>query len=161
MKEKEIKIKYQEFNSFAELEKEDKNLIEKAKVSVLKAYAPYSHFKVGAAVLLENGETVCSNNQENAAYPSGMCAERVAIYYASSKFPDVPVKAIAITANYNEKDYDKLISPCGNCRQALLEYEQKQGKPIKVILSAAEEKTVIINSIEDLLPLSFGSKNLE
>jgi len=141
-------------SSYQELSMEEKSLIEAAKLSAMNAYAPYSLFKVGAAVLLENDEVITGNNQENIAYPSGLCAERVAVFYANAIFHDVKIKTIAIAAFFNG-DYVEQISPCGSCRQALQEIESKQKHPIRILLYGKNE-TYIIDSIKDLMPLSFS-----
>ena len=139
----------------------DKNLIRIAKNSLKSAYAPYSGFLVGASVLLENGEVVAGNNQENVAYPSGLCAERVAIFYASSEFPNAKIKTIAITAISKKFEIKDVISPCGACRQVISEYEVKQNENIRVLLHQANDTVIIINSISDLLPFMFISKELK
>ena len=151
---KEIKISINEYNSIDELNNEDKVLINSAKLAADRAYSPYSKFSVGAAVLLANGEIIQGNNQENAAYPSGLCAERVALFYANSKYPDVAVKAIAITAKKNNKFNSSPVPPCGSCRQVMLETETRFKTPIKIILFG-ENKIQIINKVSDLLPLDF------
>jgi cytidine deaminase len=138
----------------------EKKLIAAAKHATEKSYAPYSNFKVGAALLLENGEIITGNNQENAAYPSGLCAERVAIFYANSKYPDQKVVAIAIAAWTNNIFTDNAITPCGACRQALLETENRFGSPMRILMYS-EEAVYIVNSIKDLLPLSFGDEQLK
>jgi cytidine deaminase len=143
------------------LNDEERNLIELSRKSLESAYAPYSGFLVGAAVLLENDEIITGNNQENVAYPSGLCAERVAIYYAGSKFPNTKVKTIAITASSKKFEIKDVISPCGACRQAIAEYEEKQDSPIRIILKQAENKVLIVTSISDLLPFMFKSKGLK
>ena len=112
---------------------------------------------VGAAVLLDNGEIIHGSNQENAAYPSGLCAERVALFYASSRYPNVAIKAIAINSTVNGKENHDPVYPCGDCRQVLLEWENRFGKPIKVIMGSAS-KTHVVHSIKDLLPLCFVLK---
>lgn len=140
--------------SMQELSENDRILVEKAREAALRAYAPYSKFNVGAAVQLSNGEIVTGANQENAAFPSGTCAERSAIFYAHSQYPDAAVKAIAITA-YQDGDYVvNPCAPCGACRQAILEYETLAGAPIRVILAGRHE-VYIINGIAALLPLCF------
>ena len=153
MKEFKIIAKIR-ISSYEELNAEEKNLIDVAKDSSLNAYAPYSQFKVGAAILLENNEIVVGNNQENIAYPSGLCAERVAAFHANAVFPDVKLRTIAIAAFFNE-DYVEQISPCGSCRQALQEIENKQKYPIRILLYGKKE-IYIIDSIKDLMPLSFS-----
>lgn len=136
-----------------------KELLEKAKLSALKAYAPYSTYHVGAAVLLEDGTIVTGNNQENAAYPSGLCAERTALFYANATYPDLAVRAIAIAA-YNKGDYSKdVCTPCGSCRQVLVEVENRYDKPVEIIMYG-KGQIYEVDSIRDLLPLSFGKESL-
>jgi len=154
MKKVEIKTVISEYDSLDELSNEDQNLIQKANQSALKAYAPYSKFNVGAAVLLEDGQIIMGNNQENAAYPSGLCAERVAMFYANSQFPELAVKAIAVCVFYNQKFIEAPAPPCGACRQVLLETEARFKKPIKVIL-AGSKRIQIIDSARELLPINF------
>jgi cytidine deaminase len=132
-------------------------LLKKAKEAALNAYSPYSHFKVGAAIMLNNGAVVTGSNQENAAYPSGLCAERTAAFYASSQYPQVPFTRIAITAINPEQELSQPVSPCGNCRQALLEYEQKFNQNIEVILAGQTGEIFVIPNIKNLLPCSFGA----
>jgi cytidine deaminase len=139
-----------------ELNKDEQLLNLKAKEASKKAYAPYSNFHVGAAILLSNNEIVSGNNQENSAYPSGLCAERVAVFYAGSLHPDCEIKCISIYC-----DTDRPISPCGACRQALIEYEQKQKNKIKVILCSKENKVITSESISAFLPLQFDSSFLK
>jgi len=148
------------YNSFSELETEDKALVNKAKEAVANSYAPYSHFHVGAAILLENGIVVTGNNQENAAYPSGMCAERVAIWNASSQYPNTLIKKIAITVKSENKIVDKPVAPCGACRQTLLEYEVNQKEPIEVFFMGEVGTIVKAKSLQDLLPFSFDESFL-
>jgi cytidine deaminase len=127
---------------------------------VKTAHAPYSEFHVGAAVLLENGKIVTGNNQENAAYPSGLCAERVAIFYASAQYPNSAVKAIAVTVKSKNMVVSEPLSPCGACRQVIAEYENKSEKPIRIIMSGEKGPIYIAKSIESLLPLMFSKKYL-
>ncbi|MFV0392629.1 MAG: cytidine deaminase [Paludibacteraceae bacterium] len=135
-------------------------LIEEAKSQTKSAYAVYSKFHVGAAVLLENGEIIGGNNQENAAYPSGLCAERTAIFYANSQYPDVPVRAIAIAAFTDGAFLSEPITPCGACRQVLLETENRYGKEIKIVLYGTK-KTLLLENVRQLLPFSFGKENMK
>lgn len=160
MIKREIKSIVVDYNSPAELNDELQNLIQKAKDAAKKAYAPYSEFKVGAAVLLENNEIIEGNNQENAAYPSGLCAERVAIFYANSKYPNIKIKAIAITASTKEGFIKEPIPPCGSCLQVMLESEQRADKPIQVILFGTNKITVAEN-IKQFLPIFFNSRMLK
>lgn len=129
------------------------DLVDAAKASTARAHAPYSKFHVGAAIRMDNGETVCGANQENAAFSSGTCAERSACFYAASQYPGVPMRQIAIAAWTGGAFQKKPISPCGSCRQALLEYEAMYG-PIEVILYG-DDAVYVLPSIRSLLPLSF------
>lgn len=124
------------------------------------AYAPYSEFAVGAAILLENGEIITGSNQENASYPSGLCAERTAIYYAGAKYPKEVIKAIATSAKSLKKPTLHPIPPCGACRQAISEYEIKQQSPIALYFMGEKGEVVKSDSLENLLPLLFTPKYL-
>lgn len=146
---------------FSSLNSEEKDLVNRAKNSLEAAYAPYSGFLVGATVLLGNGEIISGNNQENVAYPSGLCAERVAIFYAGAKFPNVKIKTIAITAVSKKFEIKDVISPCGACRQAIAEYEVKQENDIRILLHNPDDSILIVNSVSDLLPFMFKSKGLK
>jgi cytidine deaminase len=142
--------------NYEELSSEEKNIVDHAKEATFRAYAPYSGFRVGAAALLENGKIITGNNQENVAFPSGLCAERTTLFYAHSQYPDEAVRALAIAA-YTEGDFlDRPISPCGACRQVMLETEMRFNHPVKVILYGKKE-IFIVENIKDLLPLAFNS----
>jgi len=142
--------------SYNELILEEKNLIDCAKEACSRAYAPYSQFQVGAAALLANGKIVTGSNQENAAFPSGLCAERTTLFYANSQYPEQAVKSLAIAA-YTQGDFvDKPISPCGACRQVILETEMRYQNPIRIFLYGKSE-IYIIEGIKDLLPLAFDT----
>lgn len=158
MIEKEIKTKVLVY-TYDELKPEYKLLIEKAKEQVKKAYAPYSEFQVGAAIELENGNVFAGSNQENSAYPSGLCAERVAMFYANAQCPDVPVKTLAIAAHTKGEFLADPITPCGACRQALLESETRFDKEITILLYGTD-KTYEIVSVKQLLPLCFEKNSL-
>ncbi|MDX1768144.1 cytidine deaminase [Arenibacter troitsensis] len=149
------------YESVDELEQEDQVLLREAVKARQNAYSPYSKFNVGAAVLLDNDEIVIGNNQENASYPSGLCAERVAIYYASAKFPGVGVKAIAISATSKNFVVNKPAAPCGNCRQSISEYEIRQMRPISILMSGETGEILKCNSVADILPLAFNATFLE
>ena len=149
-----ININVHRYTKIDELPENDRKLVEKAKEVVNFAYAPYSKFRVGAAILLENGEIITGTNQENAAYPSGLCAERVAMFYANAKFPDVPVKAIAICAFHNGKFTKKITPPCGSCRQVMIETEVRFKTPIKVIMYG-EDEILTVDDVKSLLPIAF------
>ena len=133
---------------------DDRQLCDTAVRAAMRAYAPYSHFHVGAAVSLIDGTIVEGNNQENIAYPSGLCAERVALFSAGASYPEKPVTAIAIVAIKNGEVQDT-IAPCGGCRQVMLETEQRYENPVRILLCGKED-TIIIQSAKDLLPLSFS-----
>ncbi len=147
---------FDEFGSENELKAEEQNLPELARKAALDAYAPYSNFHVGAAVLLENGEVITGSNQENAAFPSGLCAERVALFYASAHYPDVPVKAIAVAAVKNHQPVEVPVPPCGSCRQVFIEWEKRFEKPLAVIM-AGTKKIIRTEKAAYLLPFSFQS----
>ncbi len=144
-----------------DLAPEEKKLLSHARLAVTRAYAPYSNFYVGAAVLLENGKIIEGNNQENAAYPSGLCAERVALFSASSEFPTVSVKSIAVTCKVATIEITEPVTPCGACRQVIAEYEEKYSTGIRIIMSGEKGKVYACNSISQLLPLLFNSKQLK
>ncbi|MBI1667556.1 cytidine deaminase [Capnocytophaga periodontitidis] len=152
--EHQLHIKYNVFNKLTDLPEKALNLMKQAITTREKAYAPYSKFKVGAAVLLKNGQTFVGSNQENAAYPSGLCAERVAIYQAATQYPDEEIEMIAISGSAQDPTAFP-VSPCGACRQSLSEYETKQKKLIPVYFMGAEGEIVQTESIKDLLPFLF------
>lgn len=145
--------------AFDECSPVQKKLIEAAKSATQTAYAPYSKFRVGAALLLANGEIVTGSNQENAAYPATLCAERTAIFYANSQNPEMPVTHIAIAAYANGEFTSAVCSPCGSCRQVISEVENRFGQPI-TILMYGDKHIYEVSSIQDLLPLSFGKEYL-
>ena len=148
------------FENINELPKEVIELMKKAVEARQNAYAPYSKFRVGASLYLENGEVVVGNNQENASYPSGLCAERVAVYYAGAKFPDVPIQTIAISASSDLKETTMPIPPCGACRQSIAEYEVKQNSPIAIYFMGKTGKVFKAESLKDLLPFVFDKEQL-
>ena len=148
------------FQDIDELSAVDKNLMEAAIQAAKNAYSPYSGFSVGAALLMDDNSIIIGNNQENAAYPSGMCAERVAIWKAGSSYPNKKVKKIAITAISSNKKLDKPVGPCGACRQTLLEYEVNQKEAMEIFFMGEIGNVVKANSIASLLPFSFDSSYL-
>lgn len=159
--EKEFKINYQYFSNINELPDIDKILFDKAKEARKQAYAPYSKFLVGCAILLENEQIVTGNNQENAAYPSGLCAERTAIYWTSANFPDVKIIKLFVVGGSEFKNESKnVIPPCGACRQSILEYESKQSSEIEIYFASLSGEVCKTNSIKDLLPFSFDKNYL-
>ena len=160
MKKIEIKSSALLYADLSELPKADKLLMNRAIEARKTAYAPYSKSSVGAALLLANDEIVLGNNQENAAYPSGMCAERVAIWKAGSDFPGIKILKLAISASSSISKVDKPIGPCGGCRQTLSEYEINQKEPMEIIFMGEVGEVVKTNSLLSLLPFSFDSSYL-
>ena len=156
MTNKEIKIAYREYDSLEQLDAEDRKLADAAIDAMKNAYAPYSGFSVGAAVMFEDGEIVKGSNQENAAYPSGLCAERTAMFYASASRPDKAMTALAIAAGRNGDICGTPATPCGACRQVMAQYQVKSGRPMKILLVGAE-RTWVFDKVDDLLPLVFDS----
>lgn len=159
---KEIKIEsiLYAYDSLSELPESIQSLMHKAVEARDKAYAPYSKFNVGAALLLDNGEVITGSNQENASYPSGLCAERTAIYYAGAKFPEAEIMQMAITAASQNQKTSEPIPPCGACRQAIAEYEVKQKTPIKIYFMGEIGKVIRSNSLANLLPFVFDKSSL-
>ncbi|REJ81165.1 MAG: cytidine deaminase [Bacteroidetes bacterium] len=161
MKRIQITSEFTEFENVNELSPDDQKLVEEARLSANKAYAPYSRFQVGAAVALENGKILRGNNQENASYPIGLCAERVAIFAAGANFPGVKISAIAVTASSDQFHIDKPITPCGACRQAIAEYEHRYHGPIRLILVGETGKVLVSDSIRSFLPYQFTADDLQ
>ena len=160
MKNIRIEINLEVFESILDLPPTIQILMNKAHEARENAYAPYSHFKVGAALQLDSGEIILGNNQENAAYPSGLCAERVAVFHAGATHPNVKMISMAITAKSLKNKLTTPVAPCGSCRQVLAEYEVKQDTPIAIYFMGETGKIVKSNSIKDLLPLIFDSTYL-
>ncbi len=154
-----LRIVADEYDKLSDLSTNDQKLIAAARESAENAYAPYSKFFVGAAVLLVNGEIIKGNNQENADFTDGLCAERVALFYAHANFPNIAVEAVAVTA----KNQNGLIAgpaqPCGSCRQVLIETESRFNQPIRIILDGAE-KIMVLNGADNLLPFAFKPDQL-
>ena len=150
-------LEYEDFADDNELPELEQNLVAKAYSIANDAYAPYSNFKVGAAVLLGNGEVVLGSNQENIAYPSGLCAERVALFYTGANFPNETIKLLVIVAKGDLLPFDKILSPCGSCRQVLVESQSRQKEPFQVILVSQNRRTIRFSSAKDLLPFAFGT----
>jgi len=184
MKKIKLSGELQEYSSQSELSSQDKKLIALAGKATKSAYAPYSGFKVGAAVLLQNGKIISGSNQENVAFPSGLCAERVAIFSAGAQFANTKIIAIAITyqathlaspskpLSFKERGSGQEgvegeekescpITPCGSCRQVIAEYEKKQGEKIRILMSAPGGKVLSADGIENLLPVVFEHPGLK
>ena len=158
--EKEIKINFEVIPSYQELNDIEKTLFDKAKSIREQAYATYSNFWVGCAIHLENGEIITGNNQENAAYPSGLCAERTTIFWASANYPDIKIKKLFVIGAPKDAITSVAIPPCGGCRQAILEYEAKQKDAIEIYFASLDGEIMKSKSIRDLLPFSFDSSFL-
>ncbi|SDB54387.1 cytidine deaminase [Flavobacteriaceae bacterium MAR_2010_188] len=160
MKKVTLETNLDVFDNIDELPDHAKNLIYKAIDARKKAYAPYSKFAVGVAISLENGEVITGNNQENASYPSGLCAERTAIFYAGSQYPDVKILTMALTAGSLTSNTITPIPPCGACRQSIAEYEVKQDSPIEIFFMGETGKVVRSESLKNILPLIFDGSLL-
>ncbi|MDL2141476.1 cytidine deaminase [Flavobacterium tructae] len=160
MKEISITSSFNIYNNLEELPKDIQELMSQAVEVRKKAYAPYSQFRVGAALLLDNGKIVVGSNQENAAYPSGLCAERVAIYHAGSVYPEAKILKMAITAASDTNQTTAPIPPCGSCRQSIAEYEIRQGTPIEIFFMGEIGEVYKSASLKNLLPFMFDKKFL-
>jgi cytidine deaminase len=156
MTNKEIKIAYIEYETLDQLNSHDRKLADAAIAAIATSYAPYSQFNVGAAVMFEDGEIITGSNQENAAYPSGTCAERTALFYAGAAHPDKAITKIAIAAGQKGVLVTEPVTPCGACRQVMAQYQTKGGKPMEVILIGSS-KIWKFAKVNDLLPLIFDS----
>lgn len=157
---RELRIQYSEYTGTEALPEPWARLVEAARKAADQAYSPYSGFRVGAAVLLADGTVLTGNNQENAAYPSGLCAERTVLFYVNANFPGVPVEAMAITAANARGQVNEPVKPCGACRQVLLETEARYSHPIRMILDG-KKRIQVFNGIDDLLPFSFKPASLK
>lgn len=156
MTEQELRIQFVEYSSIDELNAEDKELATEAVAAMGNAYAPYSHFHVGAAVRMSNGQIVRGSNQENAAFPSGLCAERTAMFAASAKYPDKDMHSIAIAGGVHGRLADAPTTPCGACRQVMAQYQTKSGKPMTVIM-VGKRKIWKFEKVDYILPFIFDS----
>ncbi|MGB1517651.1 MAG: cytidine deaminase [Crocinitomicaceae bacterium] len=155
---KELTLSYEYFESWKELSEDDQELVNRALHVMDSAYAPYSNFKVGTSLRLSNKHIINGSNQENVAFPSGLCAERVALFYAGANYPDLSVSTLCVVASGDLLPQDKLLSPCGGCRQVMMETESRQGKNIRVILVSQNNSVVVFNNAKSLLPLAFGAE---
>jgi len=160
MNNKTLKIQYEIYDSIEEMSSEDQELIKAASEAQKTSYAPYSKFNVGAAVRLDNGKIVKGSNQENAASPSGLCAERTAMFSASAQYPDNAMIALAICGGYNFEMDDNPCTPCGSCRQVMAEYQTKGGKNMQIIF-AGKKQTWKFAKVEDILPFIFDSLDVK
>ena len=160
MKESKFEFNYKVYDSIDELPEDQKWLLSEAREVTEQAYAPYSHFQVGAVAKLANGEIVAGSNQENASFPVGLCAERVLLASISSLFPRIPVETVAISYKGEGHPSDHPISPCGICRQSLQEFESRVDHPIQLVLGGLTGPVYVIDSASRLLPLAFTSEEL-
>lgn len=156
MTEKQFRIDYVEYSSLDELNAEDRELAAEAVAAMGGAYAPYSHFHVGAAVRMSNGQIVRGSNQENAAFPSGLCAERTAMFSAGAKYPDKDMLSIALAGGVHGRLTAEPATPCGACRQVMAQYQAKSGKPMSIIMIGAR-RIWKFEKVDDILPLIFNS----
>lgn len=160
----QLNISLTNYASEDELPEVEQHLMQTARDATRKSYAPYSNFHVGAAVLLEDGTIFSAGNQENAAFPSGSCAEQSVIYWVGANYPDEQIKSIAVVARPgggNEPEIFKPVSPCGACRQSLLEYEHRQNLPIRLLMMQPNGGVIVSESISNLLPVKFGADDLQ
>lgn len=160
MPEKNLSLQFTSYSNPEDLSDQDRELLEKAIKARNSAYAPYSGFSVGASVLMDNGEVVTGNNQENAAYPSGICAERVAVWNAISRFPEGRILKVFISASSRNRIVDRPVSPCGSCRQTMAEYETRQQQNIAVYFTGETGEVIRAESVRDLLPFLFDNSLL-
>jgi cytidine deaminase len=156
----EIKITFDEYGSLKELNLTDQNLCLEAIKAMGNSHSPYSRFRVGAALCLQSGKIIHGSNQENVAYPSGLCAERVALFHWGATYPNDPIKSIAITAHTPDFELLKPVTPCGACLQVLAEYEKKQDEPIRVILYCLDGPVWTTGGVENFLPFLFFEDRL-
>ena len=156
----EIKINFKEYETLKELDKPGRALCIEAIKATKNSHSPYSKFRVGAALRLQSGKIIYGSNQENVAYPSGLCAERVALFHWGANYPDDPIEAIAITATTDDFELLQPVTPCGSCLQVLSEYEKKQNKLIDIILFCGDGPVWVMNGVESFLPFLFFENRL-
>ncbi|MGP1447484.1 MAG: cytidine deaminase [Candidatus Limimorpha sp.] len=161
MRKEQFVLPYFVYDDMCELNEQDADLLQQAHRAVSSAYAPYSGFHVGAAVRLANGETVTGCNIENAAYPSGLCAERVALFRAQAQYPGIAVESIAITAMSSEVDVNEPVAPCGACRQVMAEVELRYKKRLRILCRGTSGPIVAFNGVETLMPFAFDTLSKE
>lgn len=161
MQQREFRLSYEQYATDAELSASDAALLDAARKAIANAYAPYSHFRVGAAARLVNGEMITGTNQENASFPAGICAERTLLSTAASLYPGVPIETMAISYDNENGPSDRPISPCGICRQSLQEFEQRTGRAVRLILGGQQGEVYIIPRSGSLLPFAFSADELK
>lgn len=158
---KEIKIAFEDYRSIEQLSNADHSLCLEAVRALDNSHSPYSKFRVGVAMRLKSGKIIYGSNQENVAYPSGLCAERVALFHWGANHPDDPIESIAVTAHTNDFIIDAPITPCGSCLQVLAEYEKKQGEPIEVLLYCQAGSIWKTRGVHSFLPFLFFEERLK
>jgi len=160
MTEHQVEITFKEYDTLAELDKPTRDLCAEAIKAMQGSHSPYSKFRVGAALRLQSGKIIYGSNQENVAYPSGLCAERVALFNWGANHSDDPIEAMAVTASTDEFEILQPVTSCGSCLQVLAEYEKKQGKPVEIILFCNNGPVWVMNGVERFLPFLFFEKRL-
>lgn len=160
MQDKEVIVNYSEYASDIELPPGDAMLLKTARAATVDAYAPYSRFRVGAAARLANGEIITGANQENASFPAGICAERTLLSVAAARFPGTPIESLAISYYNEQGPADRPITPCGICRQSLIEFESRTGHPIRLVLGGQNGPVYVIPNSGALLPMAFVAEDL-
>jgi len=161
MEEKKLTVRFEQYDHWQDLPESVHELVHVAEEARNTAYAPYSKFHVGASLRLSNGQVVSGSNQENVAYPSGLCAERVALFYAGANYADEQIETLCVVAKGDLLPVDQILSPCGACRQVMMETEARQAQTYRIILVSQNGITIVFNSARDLLPLAFGLKNTD
>lgn len=161
MQENSFSIRYKIYGQISELPSEQAELLGQAEAAAENAYAPYSEFQVGAAIELDDGQIINANNQENIAYPSGLCAERIAMFYASAQYPRQQIVRIAVSSQSAKTSIEQLLTPCGACRQVMAEYQLKQDRNIEIILAAGKGRIMVFDRVEDILPFMFKADQLK
>jgi cytidine deaminase len=160
MTEHEIKISFTEYDSLAELNTADQTLCAEAVKAMAKSHSPYSKFKVGVALQLQSGKILYGSNQENVAYPSGLCAERVALFNWGANHPDDPIVGMAVTAHTNDFELLKPVTSCGSCLQVMAECEKMQNSPLRMLLYCIDGPVWAIDGVKSLMPFMFSEERL-
>lgn len=153
-------VSYEAYDQFADLSEADQSLCKKAEAALVTSYSPYSNFKVSTAVQLADGRVVTGSNQENVAYPSGLCAERVALFSIGAAYPDALIESMVVTAHTDNFKIEQPVTCCGSCLQVMAEFERKQGKEIEVLFYCIDGKILKIKGVKNLLPFAFVEERL-
>ncbi|WP_316799987.1 cytidine deaminase [Pedobacter frigidisoli] len=161
MKVLDLNISFEQYNDIAELNDKDRSLCEQSEQALSGSYSPYSKFRVGTAIRLKSGQVILGSNQENLAYPSGLCAERVALFSIGATYPDAFIESMAITAQTDHFEILKPVTSCGGCLQVMVEFERKQSSPIEVIFYCLNGEILKVPSVKSLMPFAFVEDRLE